>query len=161
MEPASRSRAIWLFPIATTAHNLEEAIWLPGWSQHPGRLHRPVAATEFYFAVAVLTIAAWLATWLAARRGGRWRYIAAGYWIAMLLNVIFPHAVVTVLERGYTPGIATALLLNLPVDLYLLCSALRDRWVRARTLALAGALVSVTLLGSIPALFAVGRWLTR
>ncbi len=152
---AGWSRAMWLFPLATTLHNLEEAIGLPAWSQHT-RLHAPVGAFEFRFAVIVLTLLAWLVAWRAAR-GGVWRYLAAGYCVAMLLNVVFPHVAATVIERGYTPGVVTALGVNLPIDGYLVWRGLRDGELRARGLAIAGAGVTVALVAAIPVLFAIGR----
>ena len=33
----------WLFALVVTLHNLEEAIWLPDWSQTAGRWHSPVS----------------------------------------------------------------------------------------------------------------------
>jgi hypothetical protein len=149
-------RALWLFPCATTLHNLEEAIWLPAWSQHVGHLHPPVGAMEFLFAVTVLTAAAWAVTFQ-AMRGGAWLAVAAGYWVAMLGNVIAPHVAMSVLERGYTPGVVTALALNLPVDLYLLRRALRERRLTWRALALAAVIVVPLLLMAIPVLFALAR----
>jgi hypothetical protein len=52
-------KAIWMFPIALTLHNLEEAIWLPAWSQRAGFWNSPVDATEFRVAGALLAILAY------------------------------------------------------------------------------------------------------
>jgi len=52
----------WLFPFAITLHNLEEAIWLPAWSKHAGKWHRPVSPSAFPFAVAVFTLLAFMVT---------------------------------------------------------------------------------------------------
>jgi hypothetical protein len=150
-------RVIWLFPIATTLHNLEEALWLPAWSQHAGRLHPAVGAAEFRFAVTLLTLLAWGLTAQAARRGGRWLDLLACYWLAMLINVVFPHLVASIASRGYAPGIVTALLLNLPVDGYLLRRALAERRVEPRRLLVTAAAFVPLLAASIPLLFRLGR----
>jgi hypothetical protein len=50
----------FLFLLAVTLHNLEEAVWLPDWSQQAGRWHRPVEKIPFRFAVLVLTLLAYL-----------------------------------------------------------------------------------------------------
>jgi hypothetical protein len=86
-------RLPWLFPIATTLHNLEEAVWLPAWSASTRgtRFHPPVGAPEFRFALAVLTILAFAVTALAVRRPERWLHPALGYAGAMFLNVFFPQ----------------------------------------------------------------------
>jgi len=79
--------------VAVAAHNLEEAIWLPKWSQSAGKWHPKVSAVEFRFAVAVLTILAAIAAILAnlQGKGSIGAYLVSGYALAMLLNVIFPH----------------------------------------------------------------------
>jgi uncharacterized protein with HXXEE motif len=48
----------WLFVLAVGLHNLEEALWLPAWSERAGRWCNPVGAREFRFAVVILTAAA-------------------------------------------------------------------------------------------------------
>jgi len=60
----------WLFAVAITIHNLEEALWLPAWSQSAGRWHHPVGAREFRFAVGVLTTLAYIAACLSNRTTG-------------------------------------------------------------------------------------------
>jgi len=59
----------WLFVFAVAVHNLEEAIWLPAWSQMTGRWHRGVGNAEFRFAVTLLTLLAVIAAWLATVQG--------------------------------------------------------------------------------------------
>jgi hypothetical protein len=127
------SRALWLFPVALTLHNLEEALWLPGWSANAGGFHPPVGAAEFRFAVAVLTVAAWWLTWMALRRGGRWLQAFFAASAAMLLNVFFPHLLATLVLGRYAPGLGTALLCILPVTATLLRRAFREQvlnWAR-------------------------------
>ena len=114
------------FCLAISAHNLEEAVWLPAWSERAGRLHARVGAREFRFAVIVLTALAWGVA-VSAYLGGResvGAYLLAGYALAMLLNVVAPHLAATALMRSYAPGTATAVLLNLPACALLLRAAL-------------------------------------
>jgi hypothetical protein len=47
----------------------------------------------------------------------------------VLLNAIWHLAIAVVLFRGYAPGLATALLLNLPFSLHLLGRAVREQWL--------------------------------
>ena len=149
----------WLFAVAITLHNLEEALWLPGWSQSAGRWHHPVGAREFRFAVGVLTALAYVAAYLSVVSGKETlgAYFIAGYALAMLLNVFFPHLLATLIMRRYAPGTATALLLNLPVTLLLLYQGVLQGYIRLSTFVWAGPLVVAAILGTIPLLFAIGR----
>src|ERR1700737_3100498 len=114
-------KLLWMFPIALTLHNLEEAVWLPAWSQHAGFWDSPVGPTEFRIAAALLTILVYAVTYWSSRTAKEsiGTYVLAGFAFAMLLNVIF-HVAATVALRGYAPGVVTAVLINTPVMGYLL-----------------------------------------
>ena len=152
-----RAPTLWLFPLAFALHNLEEGLWLPEWSRHAGRFHVPVGAAEFRFAVAVLTAFGVLLTAQARRHGGHWFHALTAVWAVMLLNILFPHLLATVVLGRYAPGLATALLLILPVDTYLLRRAFSEGVLTARDFARACALVIPAMLGAIPLLFWLGR----
>jgi hypothetical protein len=143
--------------MAFALHNLEEALWLPGWSRYAGRFHPPVGAVELRFALAVLTAGGFLLTAMALRRGGRWFLALTGLWGVMLLNVVFPHLLATVVLGRYAPGLATALLLILPVSTYLLRRAFREQTLTPGSFARALAVVAFVLVGAIPLLFWLGR----
>ncbi len=155
----------WLFAAAITLHNLEEALWLPRWSQSAGRWHHPVGEREFRFAVGVLTAIAYIAACLSVLGGkeSKGAYLIAGYALTMLLNVFFPHLLATLIMRRYAPGTATSLLLNLPITVLLLYQGLQQSYIRLSTLIWAGPLVVAAILGTIPLLFAIGRraWKVR
>ena len=99
-----------LFAAAVTIHNLEEAIWLPGWSKDAGHYHVPVLARQFRFAVLALTVAAWALVGWSALGSSFADYLVSGYALAMLVNVVFPHLAATFAMRRYAPGTATAVL---------------------------------------------------
>jgi hypothetical protein len=153
---------LWLFPIATLLHNLEEAIWLPAWSQHGSHLHPPVEPFQFRFAVMTLSLLAFVLTYLASRGGQRSLELYAAYSAAMLANIVFPHILQSVLERAYTPGIATALAVNLPVNGYLLWRiTLRDARVTPKRLLTTMLFFVPPLVASIPILTWFGAVLAR
>ena len=153
----------WLFPLAVTLHNLEEAIWLPAWSRSAGRWQRVVHPGAFRFAVAVLTLLAYLVAWWSVEAGSEsvGTYLLTGYAVAMLLNVAVPHLIASLALRRYMPGLGTALLLNLPVTVCLLVSAVDGGYVHFPLVAYTGAGVTVVLLASIPPLLAIGQNLSR
>jgi hypothetical protein len=151
----------WLFAIALTLHNAEEAILLPGWSSRAGRWHAPVGAFEFRFAVVVLTLLAYAVAFLSSIYGAQSfaAYALAGYALAMLLNVLAPHLLATLALRQYAPGTGTALLFNLPVCGALLYVGLRDGFIERGKFVVFGPGCVVVVLALIPILFFIGRTL--
>ena len=107
----------WLFPAVIILHNLEEALWLPGWANRTGFWRTPVSPRVFRFVVAVLTALALAVTWLSARSGAQtpWTYLMFGCMVATLANAVYPHLALSISRRSYMPGTATAVALNLPV----------------------------------------------
>lgn len=149
----------WLFALVITVHNIEEAMLLPAWSQNAGRWHHPVGTREFRFAVIVLTLLAYVAAVLATAsgRGSIGAYLVAGYALAMLLNVLFPHVIATVMMRRYAPGTLTAVLLNLPVTSFLLYRGFQEGYIHYERFVWVGSLVVLGIIVLIPLLFAIGR----
>ena len=145
----------WLFPVVITLHNAEEAIWFPGWWKGAGRWHAPVSPRVFRFGVTVLTVLAFVVTWLTV-----WTYLAFGYMVAMLANVI-PHIAVSVAMRSYTPGVVTAVVLNLPVLSLLVVLALREGCVSGWKAAAYSVAVPALLLLSILVLLKKGKVLAK
>jgi hypothetical protein len=121
------------------------------WSVDPG---------QFRFALVVLTLAAWVVTYLSWRRGPRsvWAYLLFGYIVAVLVNVLVPHVPAAIMFRGYAPGVVTAVLVNLPVLALLTRLAIKDQYVVGRKAVAFGMGVPL-ILALVPALFALGRWL--
>jgi hypothetical protein len=155
------SRLQWLFPIAVTLHNSEEAIWMPGWvSRHATQLPmQPPGAAQIRFGLVVLTAVAWVVTYRTQSkgRGSVWAYLLFGGVVAMLANVFVPHLPASLVFRSYTPGVVTAVLINLPGMSLLAIRAIGDQWVhgwRAAAFAVAVPLATVAI---IPALLVMGR----
>jgi hypothetical protein len=142
-----------------TLHNAEEAIWLPGWSKRAVLWRSPVSPGSFRFAVVVLTLLAFTVTGLSAASGKQtvWTYLAFGYMVSMLANVLIPHLALTVALRSYMPGVVTAVALNLPVLTLLVVLALREGYVSGWKAAAYSAGVTVTLLAAIPILLKTGN----
>jgi len=148
-----------IFVVAVLLHNTEEALWLPRWSAGAGRWHRPVRASEFHFAVFVLSLLL-VAIAVAAMISGPLSvaaYLFFGYTFAMAANALFPHLAATLASRQYMPGTATGLLMVLPLGAAVLHRAVQDSWAQLSTLAWVAPAVSASLVAAIPLLFSHGR----
>ncbi len=147
----------WLFAISISIHNFEEAVYLPNWSKSAGYWHHPVEASEFYFAVIILTLFAYVSVFLAVRGGLKnlGAYLVSGYALSMLLNVFFPHLLATIVMWQYAPGTGTGLLLNLPVTTMLIYKALKEGYIEKAKFFVIGPLIVLGILGSIPVLFSI------
>lgn len=150
-----------LFAVAITIHNLEEAIWLPGWSENAGRWHKTVNAASFRFAVTVLTLFAYGVVAAAMVNGKQsvGAYLLAGYALAMCLNVFMPHLVATIALRKYAPGTLTALLFNLPVTFLILKLSIEQQDIILERFYIVGPIIVLSILVSIPFLFRLGNLL--
>ncbi len=149
----------FLFPVAITLHNIEEAVWMPEWSQNAGRWHRPVEKIPFAFAVLVLTLLAYLFAYLGLM-GGKQSigiYLLSGYAFVMLANVFVPHLIAAIWLKQYVPGLVTGLALNLPICSALLIFVLMEGYVSLWPLLITGGLFIVAALILIPQLFKAGE----
>lgn len=147
-----------LFLLAFTLHNIEEGLWLPRWSSHAGRYHKPVSNREFHFALVVITAIAYLIAFLALALGPGvpiFKQIFAGFILMMAINAIFPHLIATLVLRRYAPGTLTGLLLILPIGSFLVYRYLLDG-MPVKNLLLSFILVSSVTLALLRPLFKIG-----
>jgi hypothetical protein len=149
----------WAFPLVVTLHNAEEALWLPGWSERAGLWKTPVSAGVFRLAAMILTLLAFVVTVLSVASGRQtvWTYLTFGYMVAMLANVLIPHVAGAIALRRYTPGVVTAVALNLPVLSLLVVLALREGYVSGWKAIAYSIGVTGLLILSIPAMFKGGK----
>ena len=149
----------WLFPVAFAIHNIEEALWLPKWSQSAGRFHKPVGPFEFRFAIIVLTA---LATIITAFLYGSGKqsvpsYLFFAYNFGMLLNVFMPHLTATIALKKYCPGLLTGILMLLPTTGLLLRYGYNNQYFLFPMFWYVTIPFAAIVIGSIPLLFKIGR----
>ncbi len=147
-----------LFPIAITLHNLEEAIWLPGWSRQAGKFHKVVEPGQFRFAVVVVTVIAYLSTFLAIAFPSPWlwKQIFFGFLGAMIVNAFVPHLLATIALRKYAPGVLSGVLLLVPINVSILSRALAEASTQPVELVVWTVLVGGILLALLRPLFWLG-----
>lgn len=146
------------FCLAITLHNLEEALWLPKWSQLDSSFQNTVTPNEFHFAVLIITALAYLVAFLYMNFSEsniiKWAFI--GFIGSMIFNAIFPHLIATLLMKTYAPGLATALLLNIPINTVILFKLHDLKLVTLKEIVLSTAVIGIILLAMIPLLFMFG-----
>ena len=111
-------------------HNVEEALTFDSYREASQSALQNLGWTDFsaptvgsfLLALAAVSLAAGLAmTWALLQPSRRSSAILVKglAWI-MLLNVLLPHLPAAVLFNGYTPGLLTALFINVPVACFVL-----------------------------------------
>lgn len=157
--PMSFERLQWLFPIAVTLHNGEEAMWMPPWdARHAAALPvHPPGAEVIRLALFALTVGAFVVTYLSARKGPQsfWAYLLFGSIVTVLVNVLVPHVPAAIAFRGYAPGVVTAVVINLPVMSWLTIRAIRDGWVTGWRAVASGVALPVLLGAAIFVFFLI------
>lgn len=149
---------VLFFCLAITLHNIEEAIWLPKWSQQSSRFHKPVTPGEFHFAVIFITILAYLSafSYLYLPQSDFAKWIFTGFLGSMIFNAIFPHLIATIIMKKYAPGLLTGLFLNLPINSLIIYQMFAKDLINWKELILSTFGVGAFLLALIPFLFKVG-----
>lgn len=132
-----RTVLLWLVPILLAVHNLEEGLlmqrYLPAaQAAVPAFFRRPVGLYDYPQFVAlliVLTIAAFLIAAFGGltRPGSTAGYALLAVQATLLLNVA-SHIGAAFVLRGYSPGLVTALFVNLPFSLWLIAVAWQEHW---------------------------------
>jgi hypothetical protein len=141
-----RRAVLWLIPAFLALHNAEEALafrrYLPLISRRlPAAIARQIdiGYPQLLAALALATlIPILLIAWVARRPDDPRRlWWAVLLQMVVLLNVASHLVAAVFVMRGYSPGLATALAINLPFSIHLLRRAMRERWVSRRALGLA------------------------
>lgn len=147
------------FCFAITLHNIEEAIWLPQWSQKPSKFQKAVTPSEFHFAVIVITMLAYLSafSFLYFPESAVAKWIFIGFLGSMIFNAIFPHLLVTILTKTYAPGLLTGLFLNIPINSFIINEMLNNNMIIRKELILSTVVIGIILLSLIPLLFKMSR----
>jgi hypothetical protein len=126
------------------AHNLEEALLIPPYLARAQALpptgllavNGGATAERLWFAPAVVTVVPIvLGVWVLCSRESRyavWSLLLIQ--ATLLLNALWHVAAAAVLFGGYAPGLVTAVGLNVPLAVYLLRRAGRERWTSRRAL---------------------------
>lgn len=138
---------------------MEEALWMPKWSNTNKKYSRVSSTKEFYFALIFITILAYITTFLYGlyQFNGVIKYIFYGFVGAMLLNAIIPHIFLTILTKNYCPGVLTGGFLNLPCFSILIVYSIKINAIELQEVIVSTGIISIVLLAILPILFRIGR----
>ncbi|WP_454055296.1 HXXEE domain-containing protein [Clostridium sp. Marseille-Q7071] len=147
-----------LFIFSITLHNIEEALWIPRWSRYTEKFGKQVSGDEFHFAVLVITILAYLATGLFIffPQNLILKYFFFGFMGAMIFNVVFPHLILTIILKKYSPGLITGVLLIMPFNSLIIISSLNNSIINLNEVIISTIAVGTLLLILIPILEKIG-----
>ena len=152
--------ALWMVPSAIALHNLEEALWLPGWSSsRAGRWHDAISSFSFRFAAGVLTVMAFVVA-ISAQTGGHSSlgfYLLAAYALGQSINIFVPHLAATIATRTCSPGLATGIFFVLPASCIFLFNFLTSPDCDLRRFVTVSLVFIPLLILSIPLLLWVGQ----
>ena len=141
--PDRLSQALLLAPVVFVAHVLEEGPdFVPWFNAH---VTRGITADLFWTVNATALLITVLASASVRVAGSTATVVLAVAWLSflMLANALF-HITGAVVDRGYVPGLVTAMLLYLPY-----CGWVAVQVVRGRRVAPA-VLAAAAVLGAIP-----------
>jgi hypothetical protein len=138
-----------LLAAAILLHNLEEGLMADRYLLRSTALLQQVpllqsrvplvSLNQLYLALVVVTVVpALILVWgtTGANRPYK-RYVVAMVAAALLWNVFLPHVPAAIAFGGYAPGVVTAVLINLPLTLYLFRRTRRENQLSAGRLAAA------------------------
>ncbi|SUV33068.1 Uncharacterised protein [Bacteroides pyogenes] len=120
---------------AWCVHNLEEALTMPAWMrEHYDIFFACLPVSEkmliggFPYAIVIVTALLMIFAYMVAGREWDNRILAVALG-AFALNSI-QHVAVSVIVRGYSPGVVTALFVNLPLSFYILKRLFRHKLLK-------------------------------
>lgn len=128
----SFQRLLWGVPLCLAVHNVEEARRVGEFVGLTRRINPWITLEERQFlALATsMTLAAVVLASRAAADDERSTTLLLWVQAGLFVNAFVPHLLLSVRLRRYTPGVATALLLNIPFTLYLFHRAFREGYLQ-------------------------------
>jgi hypothetical protein len=134
---------IWGVPAAVLIHNIEEALTLPRYAPTvlalvPESIRPSIPSLDYMYVALVVVTAIPVGLAFVVRRGASIIWATYGLLLVaavMLVNVVW-HLSAATLLRGYSPGVVTAVAINLPVMATVLSWARRENWLSSGALSM-------------------------
>ena len=158
------NNSIYFLPLfALIIHNIEEALWLPKWSNYAVKFYKEVKPYEFHFAVLIITALGLLSVSLIMLFPAIiiFKYIYFGFYGMMIFNAFFPHLISTIALKKYAPGTVTALLLNVPINSIVIIKTVKFKEIGILEVIISTLIIGIIILISLPLLFKAGKIVSK
>lgn len=111
-----------LFGVGVTLHNLEEAVYLPGWFRSNLKLLFEPNGKIYWIVTSTVSLVIWvpIVGICISPEGSSFQTVLSGFALVMVVNSVLPHLALTLVKHSYSPGTGTAMLFNLPLGLLLI-----------------------------------------
>jgi Na+(H+)/acetate symporter ActP len=118
-----------LFGIGVTLHNLEEAMFLVDWSRSHLKLPFKPDRRIYWVLTSLVSVAIWITVVgvCVSKESSAFQSVLSGFALAMAINAVVPHLVISLVKHSYAPGVGTGMLFNLPLGVWLIHEQLSER----------------------------------
>lgn len=160
-------RMRWALIPVVAAHNFEEWLTFPLFGNvsqtvaaRLGLSFEPPSWAATQIALVLVTVLpAVVVVWASFGRQGLIKdMVVCGIAGIFFANIFLPHLPLSIAIGGYSPGIVTAIVINLPFCLLLWRSAVRENILSLRHIVIAGCLGLIALIPSIVIAYAVSNF---
>ena len=116
----------WIFLVITwSIHNLEEALTMSKWYElNEGKLpiteYVQISTIQQIFPIALIIATLLLLMISILTVYKKWDFRILGIVLGIFLVNAIQHIMVTIVFRGYSPGVITALIINLPLSIFMI-----------------------------------------
>jgi Na+(H+)/acetate symporter ActP len=118
-----------LFGIGVTLHNLEEAMFLADWSRTHLKLRFEPNQRIYWVLTSLVSFVVWIPVVgvCVSKERSSFDDALSGFALAMAINAVLPHLLISLVKHSYSPGVGTGMLFNLPLGILLIHERLSDR----------------------------------
>ncbi|WP_321477569.1 HXXEE domain-containing protein [uncultured Paludibaculum sp.] len=121
MSPSYKLTAV-LFGIGVTLHNLEEAMYLVRWARSHLKLRFEPNPKIYWVLTSLVSVMIWIPIVgvCVSKESPHFQSALSGFALAMAINAVLPHLVISLVKHSYSPGAGTGMLFNLPLGVLLI-----------------------------------------
>lgn len=111
-----------LFGVGVTLHDLEEAVYLPGWFRSNLTLLFEPNRKIYWIVTSLVSVVVWVPIIgvCVSPEGSHFQTVLSGFALLMVINAVIPHLALSLFKHSYSPGTGTGMLFNLPLGVLLI-----------------------------------------
>ncbi len=103
-------------------HNLEEAMYLVSWARSHLTLWFEPNPKIYWVLTSLVSVVIWapIVGVCVSPKSSHFQSVLSGFALAMAINAVLPHFVISLVKHSYSPGAGTGMLFNLPLGMLLI-----------------------------------------